>query len=306
MRRRRKSYPPSVQFATQLSRFRRRRVARHLVKWLPATRWADAIVAVLRYIQVHRRAPRIFGSRGLNDHILLQKTGGILLDPLRQLISDKEYVKIYIEARIGPGFTPKTYAILRSDQDIDDYSFSKIPCVVKPTHMSGEAIIAAGDRVRIDRVTLKRWLRENYFRRSREANYRFLRPKIIVEEFISADQRNAPDDYKILCYKGKPRLIQVDSGRFDRHTRNVYDTNWNRMPVRFGFPPREPSDRRPETLELMLDVARRLSVHFELIRVDFYAVGARVTVGELTNCPDGGNARISPSGADLSFGSLLE
>ena len=225
---------PSVEFATQLSRSCSRPVARRLVKWLPVTRWADAIVAVIRYIQVHRRVPRIFGSRGLNDHILLQKTSGILLDPLRQLISDKEYVKIYIEARIGPGFMPKTYAILKSDEDIDHYSFSKIPCVVKPTHMSGEAIIMAGDRVRIDRVTLKRWLRENYFRRSREANYRFLRPKIIVEEFISADQRSAPDDYKILCYNGKPRLIQVDSGRFDLHTRNLYDTNWTRLPVDSG------------------------------------------------------------------------
>ena len=56
----------------------------------------------------------------------------------------------------------------------------------------------------------------------------------------------------------------------------------------------------------MLDIARRLSVDFKLIRVDLYAVGARVMVGELTNCPDGGNARIYPDGADLSFGSLLE
>ena len=290
----------------QLSRLRRRSFAHYLVTWLPAARWTDGLVAVLRYIHTHRRAPRLLKPLGLNEHLLLQKTSGILLDPLIQFVTDKEYAKIFIEAIVGPDFTPRTYAILKSDQEIDDYSFPETPCVVKPTHLSGEAIIVPQSSALVDRTTLKRWLREDYFRRSRESNYRNLNPKIIVEEFVSADQLTPPDDYKILCYNGHPKFIQVDSGRFNRHTRNLYDPAWNRLPVCFGFPGRDIADLRPDTLTEMLTIARRLSANFKLLRVDFYTVGTRLVVGELTNCPDGGHGKIRPDGADKSLGSMLK
>ena len=295
----------SLSGLTRLSRPQRWSLAREVVAAVPAARWTNSGISILRYMFVHRRVPRLLNPRRFNDHLLSQKTSGALLEPLRQLVSDKEHVKNYVQAVVGPGFVPTTYAVLRTAQEIDSHKFGEAPSVIKPTHMSGEAIIVHEAHTRLDRTILHGWMRMDHFRWSREENYRYLVPKIIVEEFISRDGRTPPDDFKVLCYRGQPKFIQVDSGRFERHTRNLYDTEWNRLPLCFGFSGREVNDPRPDDLEMMLDLARRLSAHFEVIRVDFYTTGRRTIVGEMTNCPDGAMAAIRPDRADFLLGSLL-
>ena len=43
----------------------------------------------------------------------------------------------------------------------------------------------------------------NYYNRSREANYKMLKPKVIVEELIFNDENIK--DYKFFCYNLKPK-----------------------------------------------------------------------------------------------------
>lgn len=35
-------------------------------------------------------------------------------------------------------------------------------------------------------------------------------------------------DYKVVCFNGKAKLIQVHKGRFINHTQDFYDSSWNR------------------------------------------------------------------------------
>ncbi|MGA1015672.1 MAG: ATP-grasp fold amidoligase family protein, partial [Limisphaerales bacterium] len=73
----------------------------------------------------------------------------------------------------------------------------------------------------VDYDSLVGWLDINYYKKTREANYRFLDPKLIVEPPVFG--RHNVDDIKFFTYKGKVRIIQVDMDRHTNHTRMLYD-----------------------------------------------------------------------------------
>ena len=153
---------------------------------------------------------------------------------------------------------------------------------------------------------LKKWFNVDYYRKTREQNYRGLIPKVIVEEFISEDGRTVPEDYKVFCFGGVPKLVQVDSDRFSGHTRILYDTEWDRLPMTLQYPNTSRSHPKPATLEKMLDLAARLSRPFSFIRVDMYAARAQIKVGELTSCPESAGGKIHPLSAEITLGRLFE
>ena len=128
---------------------------------------------------------------------------------------------------------------------------------------------------------------------------------MIVEEFLSEDGVSAPKDYKLFCFHGVPKLIQVDSDRFGQHSRNFYDTGWNRLPMTFRYPG-GPEDEQPRPLEEMLRIAARLASRFAFVRVDLYASRSQVRVGELTFCPEGANAPVLPPAADIELAKLFD
>ena len=226
-------------------------------------------------------------------------------EPLRRYVTDKEHVKNYVAGVVGVEYTLETYAVLRNNQEVDGFVFERVPCVIKPTHMSGQVVICVDPDTRVDRALLKRWLKTDYYRRTREANYRHLARKVIVEEFFSQDGRTVPQDYKIFCFHGCPRLIQVDSGRFRHHTRNFYDLVWNRLPFTIAYPAGDEDDAKPRHLDEMIEVARRLAEPFPSIRVDLYVDDQSMKVGELTNCHGGGTEVIEPAVAESWLGDLF-
>ena len=262
-------------------------------------------MAVVDYVCHHGRLPRLRNPELFNDRLLKLKLDGSLLEPLRQFITDKEYVKYYVAGVVGAEYTLETFDLLRSDAEVGRFVLNEVPCVIKPTHMSGLVLMCADRETPIDHGLLKRWLRSDYYWSSREANYKFLEHKIIVEEFFSDDRRTPPQDYKIFCFHGCPRLIEVDTDRFREHTRNFYDTAWNRLRLMVQYPPSVYEDPKPRHLGAMLDVARRLSKPFSSIRVDMYASDDMVKVGEMTNCHGSASERIEPREAESWLGALF-
>ena len=155
----------------------------------------------------------------------------------------------------------------------------------------------------MDRELLRHWLRLDNYRKTREQNHKYLRPKIIVEEFFSEDGRTVPSDYKVFCFDGVPKFISFDVGRFVNLTSNLYDDAWNRLPYALLRPTRTQDDPPPAQLERMLNIASKLSKPFSFISVDLYTDGTAVKVGELTNCPESSNGRITPSSGEYALGS---
>ena len=271
---------------------------------LPKTPWGDRLYDLYRFRKRLGRFPQDPPIR-FNDRLFALKTSGMGYDPLVQLVTDKEYGKLYISSVLGSDHVPETYRILRDPTELETYVPDRFPCIVKPTHSSGQAVICADPSVPLDRDRLRDWFGIRYYLRSREQNYRHLAPKIIVEEFFSPDGRSIPHDYKIFCSRGVPRFIQVDADRFTGHTRNLYDTSWNRIPVTYVHPQRDRDDERPALLDDMLGAARMLAAAFDFVRVDFYATPTEMRVGELTFFPEGAAGRLDPPEAEYTLGAYF-
>jgi hypothetical protein len=181
--------------------------------------------------------------------------------------------------------------------------------VLKVTHGSGWTILCR-DKSEFDRnfaaERLSRWLQTNFFDVGREWAYREIKPRIVCEQFISDDGTNPPLDYKIFCFHGEPKYIQVDYHRFTAHTRNIYDLDWRQLPCRFEYPNEKRLHEPPKVLPELIAMARRLSSEFPFVRVDLYVVGSRIFFGELTFYPEKGVGRFRPREYDYVFGSHID
>lgn len=274
-------------------------VYRKTIESLPKTETFDNLIALLFFLRVHRRLPKPRGG-GLNDCLYYLKTTGELSDPLRVLVSDKELVKDYVAKKVGDEYNVPTLGVVRSFEEALTYDFPA-DCVIKPTHMSGPVQFRKhGAPVDFDEI--RQWFATNYYHFGRESNYRELRPKLIVEPYIFGE--TGPEDFKILCVRGEPKLIQVDIDRYGTHTRNVYTPDWqiqpfvNTYPLGKGVP-------RPKMLDEMLRIASALSEDFNLMRVDVYTDDQSVLVGELTNCHGNATERYLPAPGDEQVARML-
>ena len=127
----------------------------------------------------------------------------------------------------------------------------------------------------------------SYFLTNREENYRHLAPKVIVEPILF--NTTNINDYKIFCFNGVPKIIQVDIDRFTKHKRNFFDLQWNPANIAIDKVNTTEKIEKPENLDEMINVARKLSEPFrEFIRVDLYTDGKICKVGEITNSNTGG------------------
>ena len=272
---------------------------------LPETMWADRLYALFEFLGHHRRFPEK-APRRYSDHLFALRTSGALYDPLRNFVTDKEFIKLYIAATVGARYNVRTLRILRTKDDVEALTLDRFPCVLKPTNGSDRVHICTDANDVPDVETLRQWLDLDFYKESREQNYRYLRQKIIVEEFLSEDGRTPATDYKITCFHGRPGFIQVETGRFAEYSRSFYDPDWRPMPVAIRYPRGAGEDVRPPMLERMLDLAERLSAPFDFIRVDLYATATDLRVGELTNCPNAGRSKVTPPEAQFLLGRFFE
>lgn len=258
----------------------------------PYTRAFDRLYHRILFYKKHRRWP---GDALLwNDVWFRIKTSDEILDPLRVFVSDKEHVKHYVKAIVGDEHNVPTLAVLHDPSEVDTFEFPA-RCCIKPTQASAEVILrTAGEP--IDRERIKKWFGLNYYYAGREINYRRLRPKVIVESLIF-DSDNV-EDYKVFCWNGEPRFVQLDFDRHTNHTRKLFDTDWNEQDFSIIYPRNTSHVPRPASLALMLDVARRLSKGFSFVRVDLYSDHRRVLVGEITNCSANAGGFFLPRSAE--------
>jgi hypothetical protein len=201
---------------------------------------------------------------------------------------------------VGADHCVPTLAVLRSAEEVDAYQFPD-RCCIKPTHASGLIRFRKSGEA-IDKEEIKRWLKVNYYESTRERNYRDLEPKIIVEPLLFGVA--GATDYKMFCYKGRVKLIEVHVNRFTSHAAGIYDRNWvlqdycnsRTLPAQVG---------RPPNLDAMIEIAENLSSDFGLIRIDLYSDGESIFVGELTNCSGNANEPFEPREAEIVASRIL-
>ena len=228
-------------------------------------------------------------------------------DPATINYVDKYKAKDLVASKIGNDYIIPTIGVWDRFGDI---LFDSLPekFVLKCTHDSGSVAICH-DRSMFDisRVQEKfeRALKKNYFWHAREWQYRFITPRIIAEEYIGEDDEDIMD-YKIFCFNGVPRIIQVDYDRFGNHRRNLYTTEWEYIDAAIKYPTeKEHIINKPDNLDEMLRIAECLSEGFIHVRVDLYDHNGRIYFGEMTFCHGAGYEHFSSKDLAIKMGDYI-
>ena len=202
---------------------------------------------------------------------------------LAKLCADKIKVLDYVQDKIGSEYINEIIAIYPNTKNID---FSKLPqqFVLKANHDSGSVLIVKDhNNVDFDKLKcIERNLKINYGRFSKEWVYDDIKPQIIIEKFLESEDGKSLKDYKIFCFNGQPKIIQVDLERFEGHRRNLYDTNWDRLDLEIENPNADYDVEKPELLNEMLEMTEILAKPFNHVRVDWYIHKDRLIFGEMT------------------------
>lgn len=226
-------------------------------------------------------------------------------NPLMTICQDKVKVREYIREKIGADMLVPCVGVWKMPEDIP---FDTLPdqFVAKVNWGCGQNIIVT-DKSQINweeaKKKLTEWMQteKNWYYTSLEWAYKHITPQIIVEEFIEQN-----DDYKIACFNGKAKLIEVCTERNGaEHKKAWYDEDWNRLPIIRKMPEIEHEIPRPEHLEQMLKCAEILAKPFPLVRVDFYYSNGKPYIGEMTFYPAAGLKPFSPPEWDSKIGEML-
>ena len=276
------------------------RICRYaLNKALPYNDESDRLLNYIKFIDYHDRFPK--KRYYFNDYLFSIKNTDEILNPLRQFISDKYFVKDYVRSKLSEDYSVPTIAIFDNYEDLIKFDFPE-DCCIKPTHAS-QAVILRTNNEPIDLTQTKDWFDLNYYKVSRERNYKYLKPRVIVEPLIF-DSKDLMD-YRIFCYKGQVKLICVDIGKYSGYKRVFYDSNWIKQDFSLHYPLYEGSIKEPENLNEMIFIAEKLSSDFDLIRVDLYSDGKKCLVGELTNCHAAASQKFIPLSSEEKASKII-
>lgn len=228
-------------------------------------------------------------------------------NPLMPKCVDKFQVRKYVEEK---GCSDILNELYWEGFNPEDIPYDKLPnqFVIKVTHGSTFNIIV-NDKNKLDKKqtekTLKKWLKNKFIPCYGEWFYGVEKPRIVIEKYLETPGKKELMDYKIFCFNGKAKYVDVHSGRFGEHKRNVYDTNWNfQEDVYFKYNHDEIIEK-PKNLEKLLMYAEKLSEDFLHARVDFYIIDDKIYFGEITFTNGAGFDNIKPYEFDLKMGEYL-
>jgi len=219
---------------------------------------------------------------------------------------DKYEVQQHIRETIGGRYLIPMLGLYNSVEEID---WESLPdrFVLKCTHGSGTNIICTcKDKLDIEAAEekLRQWMKMNWYWYGREWPYKGIKPRIICQELITV-RGKTPDDYKVLCFNGKARFIEVHMDRFGDHRQDLYDEKWNKLDILQGVSPSETFFEKPACFDEMMKLSERLAENMYHVRIDWFVVDERLFFGEITFYDGAGFYAFDKFEDDRLMGSLI-
>lgn len=277
----------------------------YLVKKMPWS-YQDRIY----YFHTFRKLPNIRQPKLFNEKILYRKI--IMGDYARYgHLSDKLLVRDYIAREIGEDYLIPL--LHETDDPITLLSLKSLKnTVIKPNHASGmvEMILQEPDCIQkqllVDRCN--DWLKRDFSHEAREIHYRYIKPRILVEQYIG-DGKFGAVDYKFHMFNKK-------DGNFEYVLQVIYNRNGNE-PLSMNFYVnnlQETFHKIRDTgldisgelpaLEKALNMSKVLSRDFDYVRVDWYIHEGSIYFGELTFTPGAGMVTGLDGGLNQMMGDM--
>lgn len=205
--------------------------------------------------------------------------------------ADKYRVRRFVKDKGCSEILNELYDVWNNAKDID---WDSLPnsFVLKTNNSCGQ-IILVKDKSQLNKAQaakdLNQWLKFKYGYRDAQFHYTKIKPCIIAEKLFEneANPQHSLIDYKIWCFNGEPDCILVVYNRTkDNYLLSTYDLNWNNISDRvFNSNNIHVSGEnipKPESLNQMINYAKKLSDGFPQVRVDFYEIDKKPVFGEMT------------------------
>ncbi|MGO1469477.1 MAG: ATP-grasp fold amidoligase family protein [Tissierella sp.] len=267
----------------------------------------DKLYLKLQYRHHFNKKLNLKGPKNFNEKIQWLK----LNDRKPEYVNyvDKYEVRKYIKDTIGDEYLIPLIGVYDSVEQIDWISLPD-SFVLKCTHGSSSNIICKNKAdldIEAAKIMLNRWLSSNWFWYGREWPYKNVKPRIVCEKYMVDESNVELKDYKIFCFNGEPKLIQVDFNRFEHHQRNIYDINWDYIEASIKYPTNPDTIiKKPVKLDEMLEISKKLSAGIPHVRVDLYSIEESIYFGELTFHHGSGYEKIKPESLNNAMGEWID
>lgn len=221
---------------------------------------------------------------------------------------DKIEVRRIVTEKIGDKYL---IPMLFQCDNTEEIRWDELPkqFVLKCAHGSHSNIICK-DKNNLD-ISLaikliKKWQKKSWYWFAREWPYKGLRPRIMIEKYMEQSDSKILTDYKVMCFDGEPRIIEVHKNRGqDNHSQDFYDCDWHNLKIRQGDLLITEGDPAPAQLQEMLSLSRVLAKGIIHIRVDWYIIDNRLYFGELTFFDGAGFTEFLDKKDDIYLGSYI-
>ncbi len=131
--------------------------------------------------------------------------------------------------------------------------------------------------------------------------YSTIDTRYFLEEDLAADGEDIID-WKFWVVAGRVQLVQVDRDRSRGHVQMIHDRDFNFIPKELYFKTSDDTEPKPDRYDDMVQIAEAVGQRVEFARVDLYAIGDNVYLGEITLCPFGGKRKMRTADLDTQLG----
>jgi len=262
----------------------------------------DYAAVNLMYFRRFRRLPNLRHPRTFNEKIAWRKL--YQHNPKFPIFTDKIAVKAEVAKLIGGQHIIETLWVGSNPEDIP-FDGLKPPYVIKVTHSyGGNVFIRTARDIKRDEIvgSMREQIGSPHGHTFREWGYSGIPPKVMVERMVEMPGDKVPEDYKFFTYHGRVHFIQLDRDRFREHKQNLYDREWNLLPVEYKSPPTSEPVPKPANLGEMINLAEKIGAQFDFVRVDLYSPPQGILFGEVTFYPNAGLRPFIPRDWDNKFG----
>ena len=273
------------------------------LNWVPDSLYLKVLYRVIMGRKLNLRNPKEYNEKlqwlKLNDR-----------KPEYATMVDKYEVREYIEDLLGDKYLIPCLGIYDS---VDDIDIDALPdrFVLKCTHDSGSVEICK-DKSSFDiegaRHRLSQAMKRNYYATYREWPYKYVKPRIIAEGYLEGDGGDLKD-YKVMCFNGEAKIIEVHENRFVEgkvHTQTFYDREWNIVPLtQIETVTVDRPGERPRQLDEILRLSELIAKNMYHARIDWYIEGDKIYFGEITFFDGSGFESFSTPEMERMLGDMI-
>src|SRR5438552_8714296 len=116
---------------------------------------------------------------------------------------------------------------------------------------------------------LLNWLKQDYSEMWAEWRYRWIEPRLLIEEFLEGENGMSPPDYKLHCFHGRVEIVEIHFDRFLNHTRAYVRRDFEVLQLRHRYAPYPDALVTPANFSAMIAIAEALAGESHLSALTF-------------------------------------